>query len=53
MAATVVVNLVVGAYDRTGRQDAGEAVDRHCRWVFPLAYCASILLSVAFAHLYF
>lgn len=38
MCATVVVNLVVGAYDQAGRSDAGDRIDHQCRWIFPLAY---------------
>jgi len=38
MCASVVINLVVGAYDKAGRSDIGDIIDRRCRWVFPLVY---------------
>jgi hypothetical protein len=38
MCATVVVNLRVGALDKAGRFEAGDRVDRRCRWVFPAVY---------------
>lgn len=38
MCATVVINLVVGTLDKNGRQEAGDRIDRRCRWIFPLAY---------------
>lgn len=40
MCATVVVNLVVGAKDKRGDYEAGDRVDRRCRWAFPLVYLA-------------
>jgi len=38
MCATVVINLVVGALDRKGRDELGDLIDRRCRWIFPLVY---------------
>ena len=38
MAATVVVNLVVGAYDNQNKSDVGELIDRASRVIFPLAF---------------
>jgi len=45
MCATVVANLVVGAYDRGGHPEAGDRLDKICRWAFPLAY--GLLLALA------
>jgi hypothetical protein len=42
MCATVVINLVVGNYDRRGEFARGDRIDRHCRWIFPLV---SVLLT--------
>ena len=44
MCAAVVMNLVVGRFDRTGRAELGDRVDRRCRWVFPGAYFGLLLL---------
>jgi hypothetical protein len=46
MCATVMVNLVVGALDRQGRYEAGDRVDRGCRWIFPVTYFGLILVMV-------
>ena len=51
MGATVVINLVVGALDRGGKPDAGDRVDRWCRWIFPITYFGliSVMVGVGFA----
>ena len=36
--ASVVVNLVVGRLDRSGRSFLGDRVDQVSRWAFPLSY---------------
>ncbi len=38
LAATIVINLRVDQLDRAGRVAEGDALDRRCRWVFPLLY---------------
>lgn len=38
LASSVVVNFVVDKLNRTGRGEAGDRVDRTCRWAFPLGY---------------
>jgi hypothetical protein len=38
VSASVVVNLVVGHLDRSGRRARGDRIDYACRWAFPLAY---------------
>lgn len=50
MCATVVINLVVGALDRRGRVEAGDLLDRRCRWIFPLTYFGlmGVMVGVAF-----
>ncbi len=45
MCATVVANLIVGAYDRAGQPERGDRLDHLCRWAFPLSYV--VLLTVA------
>jgi len=53
MCATVVINLVVGAYDKRGRHDIGDRIDWWCRWIFPLTYAALLvnLLVIALVFL--
>lgn len=38
IGATIVVNLRVDHFDRSGRRADGDALDRRCRWIFPLLY---------------
>lgn len=40
MCATVVINLAVGAMDKSGRTAKGDRIDRRCRGIFPLVYVA-------------
>jgi hypothetical protein len=49
MGATVVVNIVVGAYDKHGRSDIGDRIDFRCRWIFPLVYAGMLSLFAAIA----
>lgn len=49
MCATVVANLLVGAHDRRGDPEAGDRLDRMCRWAFPLAYGFLLLLALVLA----
>lgn len=53
MCATVVVNLVVGEYDKKGKSVVGDRVDYRCRWIFPLVYFGLLLLFVAVALIFF
>jgi hypothetical protein len=46
MAATVVINLVVGSADIAGNLGLGDRIDRICRWLFPLVYFGIALLSL-------
>jgi hypothetical protein len=48
MCASVVINLVVGRMDRTGRRELGDRVDRRCRWVFPTTYATLLLFAAAY-----
>jgi hypothetical protein len=52
MCATVLINLRVGALDKRGRHAAGDRLDFHCRWIFPLSYVAAIALMVAVAFVF-
>lgn len=51
MCATVVINLVVGAFDAQGKEAAGDGIDRACRWIFPLTYFGlnGLMVAVMFA----
>jgi hypothetical protein len=53
MSATVVINLVVGAFDRRGKEATGDRVDRACRWIFPLTYFGLNALMVGVAFVFF
>jgi len=53
MCATVVVNLVVGAYDKHGKSNVGDRIDYRCRWIFPLVYFGLLLLAVAVSRVFF
>jgi len=53
MCATVVVNLAVGVLDRDGESEAGDRLDRRCRWIFPLSYSGLTLLMVAATFVFF
>jgi hypothetical protein len=53
MCATVVINLLVGAMDKRGRQAAGDRVDLRCRWIFPLTYFGLLLAMTSMAFLFF
>jgi protein-S-isoprenylcysteine O-methyltransferase Ste14 len=51
MCATVLVNLRVGSLDKQGHQQAGDRLDRRCRWAFPLVYFGLLVLIVVVAFL--
>lgn len=44
MAASVVVNLVIGRIDESGNFKLGDLVDRRCRIAFPVMYVLVILI---------
>ena len=48
MCASVVVNLVVGRMDRTGRRELGDRIDRTCRWAFPMTYATLLLVATGY-----
>lgn len=48
MCASVVVNLVVGRMDRTGRRELGDRIDRTCRWGFPATYVTLLLATAGY-----
>jgi hypothetical protein len=50
LVASVIVNLRVGALDQAGRVDAGNRLDRRCRWMFPLAF---VIVNLLMAGYYF
>jgi hypothetical protein len=51
MTMTVLVNLRVGYLDRGGNSLAGDRLDQHCRWIFPLAYFGSLVVIALIAFL--
>jgi hypothetical protein len=48
VCASVVINLLVGRLDRTGRRELGDRVDLTCRWAFPGAYVTLLLAAVGY-----
>ena len=48
MCLTVVINLVVGYYDRIGEKEVGDKVDRACRWSFPVSYVVLNIVQLIF-----
>ncbi len=46
VCATILVNLIIGEYDRSGRTEAGDRLDLRCRRMFPIAYFGLIILAV-------
>lgn len=53
MCATVVINLIVGKLDQAGKVEAGDRLDRRCRWIFPFAYFGLNLVMVGIAFVVF
>jgi len=53
MCATVVINLVVGNFDRQGDFDRGDLIDRRCRWIFPCVYLVLLCAIVSIAFIWF
>ena len=51
MTMTVLVNLRVGYLDRGGNALAGDRLDLHCRWIFPLVYFGSLAVLALIAFL--
>ena len=49
MCATIVVNLIVGEYDRSGRAELGNLLDRRCRRIFPIVYGVFLLTLTTLA----
>lgn len=49
MCGAVLVNLIVGSLDKRGHAEAGDRLDRRCRWAFPLVYFGLILTMLATA----
>ena len=48
LAASVVVNLRVGALDAKGEFERGNRLDRRCRWMFPAGYLTGTALLCAY-----
>ncbi len=53
MCATVVMNLVVGAADKSGNLKLGDNIDRRCRWIFPCVYVGVLLIFTTIAFRYY
>lgn len=52
MCATIVVNLFVGEFDRSGRGEASNRLDLRCRWIFPLVYGILIIITTTLCFLF-
>ena len=50
MTMTIIVNLRVGYLDRLGLHEAGDRLDRLCKWLFPGFYFGALLLLVWLAY---
>ncbi|MEM6580178.1 MAG: hypothetical protein AAF699_02845 [Pseudomonadota bacterium] len=50
MCATVLVNMRVSSLDKLGRFEAGDKVDRVCRYLFPLGYALAIIVTGGFIY---
>ena len=46
MCASVIINLRVNHFDRLGKTEEGNRLDRRCRWIFPMTYFGLILVAV-------
>lgn len=46
VCATILINLIVGELDRSGKSEVGNQLDRRCRRIFPITYLALIALAV-------
>ena len=46
MCSTVLINLLVGSFDKRGQHEVGDLIDRRCRWIFPLTYFGLNLVIV-------
>ena len=53
MCATVVANLVVGGFDKQGKYETGDRIDRTCRWAFPLVYFGWLLTMFCVAMFFY
>jgi hypothetical protein len=51
MCSTLVINLIVEACDRNGKNALGDHIDRRCRWIFPLTYLGLLLVIAVIAAL--
>ena len=51
MCTTVVINLVIGSLDKKGKNELGNRVDRHCRWIFPFVYFGLLFIMFSVAML--
>ena len=50
MCASIVINLIVGELNRSGRGDKADALDKRCKVLFPVVYLSLIaIVSVIFA----
>lgn len=48
MCSTVVINLMVGALDRSGKSEYGDRLDRISRWAFPAGYALMNIINWIF-----
>jgi len=53
MCASIVVNLIVGEFNRSNRGVEADELDRWCRKIFPITYFSLLLLMILFFALAF
>jgi len=53
MSLSVIMNIIVGEYDKKGFTEKGDKFDRRCRTIFPLTYFSLLLLSILIFFLIF
>ena len=49
ICASVIVNLRVSHFDGQGKAEAGDRLDRRCRWMFPMIYFGLLLVAALMA----
>lgn len=48
MCASIVVNLIVGEFNRSNRSAEADKLDRRCRKIFPVVYFSVVLFIIIF-----
>lgn len=48
MCASIVVNLIVGEYNRSNRSADADILDKRCRKIFPVVYASLLVITMLF-----